>query len=197
MMEFYNTRFALENKIRELEHENKEVIQQKQKFEIDYRVASEKINDNKGTIEQLKNENDFLRTKQTEEMNMIESRTDKLNDELERFKRENGNLRKTEEKLRAELQNMERQRDEYRDKYHEYKSQNTLTNSKVAEIEEELRKLMLDKQSEAYCLQKDEEMKQVKRENAGKIFMEMSNKLGAFKRERMQKKSVNRVDYQF
>lgn len=53
---------------------------------------------------------------------------------MEYLQRENSQLRLSEERNRQELLSLEKQRDNYRDKYQDYKQKNTITNAKLIEV---------------------------------------------------------------
>lgn len=54
--------------------------------------------------------------------------------EIEHLQRDNNTLRSNEERIRQELVNLEKQRDNYREKYQETKSKNTILNTKLTEV---------------------------------------------------------------
>lgn len=54
--------------------------------------------------------------------------------EIEHLQRDNNALRSNEERIRQELLNFEKQRDNYREKYQETKSKNNILNTKLAEV---------------------------------------------------------------
>lgn len=66
MMEHFNHRFMMENKMRDLEVENKNLMNEKQKFEVDYKILLERHNELKKHSENTDNEFNFFKQKQTE-----------------------------------------------------------------------------------------------------------------------------------
>jgi hypothetical protein len=54
--------------------------------------------------------------------------------EIENLQRDNNVLRSNEERIRQEAINFERQRDNYREKYQEIKSKNSILNTKLTEV---------------------------------------------------------------
>lgn len=62
--------FTLENKIRELESTNKTLFNEKQKFEIDYKVVSERYNELKQNYDSMENNFNSLKNKQIEVFNV-------------------------------------------------------------------------------------------------------------------------------
>jgi hypothetical protein len=62
--------FTLENKIRDLESTNKSLFNEKQKFEIDYKVVSERFNELKQNYDSMENNFNNLKNKQIEVYNV-------------------------------------------------------------------------------------------------------------------------------
>lgn len=71
-------------------------------------------------------------------MNSIEEKLDKMTKEIEHLQRDNNALRTNEERLRQELLNLEKQRDNYREKYQETKSKNNILNTKLTEVNQNI-----------------------------------------------------------
>ncbi len=54
--------------------------------------------------------------------------------EIEHLQRDNNSLRSNEERLRQEMLNFEKQRENYREKYQETKAKNNILNTKLNEV---------------------------------------------------------------
>lgn len=134
MADHFNYRYAAETKLRELESENRKNYEEKQRFEIDYRVLLERHNELKKNQGNTEVELNFLKTKQNDEITQLESRLIKMNQEMEFIQRENNSLRINEERLRTEVGNLEKQRDTFSEKYHDHKGRNQLLNAKLEEV---------------------------------------------------------------
>lgn len=143
MMEQLNQRFIYENKIRDLETEAKTLREDKQKFEVDYRVLLERHNELKKTHENAESELNYIKARQTQEVTAIEEKLEKMAKEIEFLQRENSSMRVNEERLRQEVNSLEKQRDNYRDKYQDYKAKNNLLNGKLNEVSKKLLFLIL------------------------------------------------------
>jgi hypothetical protein len=59
-------RFILENKIKDLENENRAISHEKQRYEIDFKVLHERHLELKKNNEQIENELNFVKHKQSE-----------------------------------------------------------------------------------------------------------------------------------
>jgi hypothetical protein len=134
LMEQFNNRFLLENKLRDYEVENRNLREEKQRFEVDYKVLIERHAELKKTAETNENELNFLKLKQAEEVVAIETKLDKMSREMELLQRDNNTLRVNEARLRQEILNLEKQRDTYQEKYQDHKTKNNLLNSKLSEV---------------------------------------------------------------
>jgi hypothetical protein len=66
MMEIYNYRFMLENKMKDLEINNKKILNEKQKYEIEFKILQEKYNDLKKNSDIIDNEYNYFKQKQNE-----------------------------------------------------------------------------------------------------------------------------------
>ena len=109
--------------------------------------------------------------------------------EIEKLQKENSTLRSNDERQRQEILSLEKQRDSYKEKYQEQKSKNTLLNSKLAEIEEDFRNIMKEKENEQNLKLKEEELKKMKVDSKMKILRELQNRIGNYKNERLRKKN--------
>jgi hypothetical protein len=54
--------------------------------------------------------------------------------QMETLQRENNTMRNNEERLRQEVLNLEKQRDNYHEKYQDNKNKNNILNTKLAEV---------------------------------------------------------------
>lgn len=61
-----NMRFVLENKIKDLENENRSIREDKQRYEVDYKVLQERYLELKKNFDANENELNFIKHKQAE-----------------------------------------------------------------------------------------------------------------------------------
>ena len=81
-------------------------------------------------------------------MDTFENKLEKMNKDIENLQRENNNLRSNEERLRQENLNNEKQRDNFRNKYQEHKTKNSILNLKISEIEGDFKAILIEKEKE-------------------------------------------------
>jgi chromosome segregation ATPase len=134
LMEQFNNRFLLENKLRDYEVENRTLREEKQRFEVDYKVLLERFTELKKVADERDSELNYLKIKQADEVANIETKLDKMSKEMDILQRDNNTLRVNEARLRQEILNLEKQRDTYQEKYQDHKTKNNLLNSKLTEV---------------------------------------------------------------
>lgn len=57
-----------------------------------------------------------------------------MSKEMENLQRENSAMRLNEERLRQEVSNLEKQKDNYHEKYQDYKTKNNILNAKLNDV---------------------------------------------------------------
>ena len=111
-----------------------------------------------------------------------------LTREIETLQKENSSLRQNDERQRLELNSMEKQRDNYRDKYQEQKNNNDLLATKLQEIESDFRNLMKEKENEQYLKMREDEERRMKFESKNKLVSELQNRIQNYRNQRLRKK---------
>ena len=160
----------------------------KLKYEIDYKVLKERFDELKFNYDNLNCE--YMKTKQihNDEISKIDEKVDLLTKEIETLQKENSGLRQNDERQRLELTSMEKQRDNYRDKYQEQKNNNDLLATKLQEIETEFKNLMKEKENEQYLKMKEDEERRLKFESKNKLVNELQNRIQNYRNQRLRKK---------
>ena len=161
---------------------------EKSKYEINYKVLKERFDELKKNFDNLNCE--YIQTKQihNEEISKIDEKVDFLTREIDILQKENSGLRQNEERQRLELNSIEKQRDNYRDKYQEQKNNNDLLANKLQEIESDFKNLMKEKENEQYLKMKDDEERRLKFESKNKLVNELQNKIQNYRNQRLRKK---------
>jgi hypothetical protein len=83
---------------------------------------------------------------------------------------------------------MEKQRDNYRDKHQDYKTKNNILNVKLQEIDEDFRKLILEKQAEQYEKKREEDNKRTKLDSKHKIIEDLQSRISGYKTELLKQR---------
>ena len=192
----YNERFLLQNKIKDLENNYDIIKMEKTKYEVDYKVLLSKYEEIKEKYDKMNFE--YINNKQMHdnELYNIDNKINNLSKEIERLQIENSDLRKDNEKQRNILNLLNSERDMYKEKFEDKKYENDLLNKKIFEVEKVYNDIIKEKEYERYYkMQKEENYKNNKNRNEvkNKIAQELQSKIQQYRRERLQKK--NNEDY--
>ena len=192
----YNERFILQNKIKDLENNYDIIKKEKTQYEVDYKVLLSKYEEIKEKYDKINCE--YLNSKQLHdnELYNIDNKINNLSNEIQKLQIENSDLRKDNEKQRNILNALNSERDMYKEKFEEKKLENDLLNKKIFEVEKEYNDIIKEKEYERYYNKKKEENyknNKNKTEIKNKIAQELQSKIQQYRRERLQKK--NNEDY--
>ena len=184
----YNIRVNLEKKIKEMENDSKKIRDEKSKYEIDFKVLKERFEDLLKKYDCVCLELNQTKICHNEEINKIEEKINFLTKEIDKLQKENSNLRLNDEKQRLDLNAIEKQRDNYRDKFQEQKNKNDFLSNKLNEIENDFKILIKEKENENYLKLKQEENKKNKIESKAKIISDLQSQISNYRTQRLKKK---------
>ena len=184
----YNIRINLEKKMKEMENDSKKIRDEKSKYEIDFKVLKERFEDLLKKYDCVCLELNQTKICHNDEVNKIEEKIDFLTKEIDKLQKENSNLRLNDEKQRLDLNAIEKQRDNYRDKFQEQKNKNDFLSNKLNEIENDFKNLIKERENENYLKLKQEENKKNKIESKAKIISDLQSQISNYRTQRMKKK---------
>ena len=195
--QYYNERLMMQNRMRDNENELKKTIEEKSKYEIDFKVLQERFNELQNKYNKINEEYTNSKQVHDDELNKIEDKIDKLTREIEKLQGENSGLRQDNERQRVEINSLGVQRDNYREKFEEQKNKNDLLSVKIGEIENEFRILQKDKNYEMMNKYKLDENKKNRNESKTKIINELQARIQNYRNQRMmRKKEEENEDFQ-
>jgi chromosome segregation ATPase len=192
--QYYNERLMLQNRMRDNENELRKAIEEKSKYEIDFKVLQSRFNELQDKYDKINDEYNNSKQMHDEEFNKIEDKIDKLTREIEKLQGENSGLRQENERQRGEINNLGVQRDNYREKYEEQKNKNDLLSVKIGEIENEFRALQKDKNEEMINRFKNDENKKSRNESKTKIISDLQARIQNYRNQRLMKKQNEEND---
>ena len=186
--QYYNERLILQNRMRDNENELRKAIEEKSKYEIDFKVLQSRFTELQNKYDKINDEYNNSKQIHDDEFNKIEDKIDKLTREIEKLQGENNGLRQDNERQRVEINSLGAQRDSYREKYEEQKNKNDLLCGKISEIENEFRSLQKDKNNEMVSKYKMDENRRNRNESKTKIINELQQRIQNYRNQRMMKK---------
>jgi len=182
-----NEKHYLNSKIIEDEKEYKRIKEEKENYEVEYKVLDAKYAELKNNYDLMYNDYCNIKTSHEEQFSKIEDKVDNFLKEIEKLQNENNLLRNENERQRIEINGIGTQRDDYKDKYNEEKNKNDLLSVKIAEIENEFNNFKKEKMNEDYFKLKSEEYKKTKNERKMKIVNDLQDRILKYKEQRLKK----------
>ena len=196
--QYYNERLMLQNRMRDNENELRKTLEEKSKYEIDFKVLQARFNELQSKYDKINDEYTNSKQIHDDELNKIEDKIDKLTREIEKLQGENSGLRQDNERQRMEINTLGAQRDNFREKYEEQKNKNDLLCGKIGEIENEFRNMQKDKSNEMMNKYKIDENKKNRNESKTKIINELQARIQNYRNQRMMKKKEEEdEEYQY
>ena len=191
--------FTLENRknkdqrIQELEFENKNLIEEKIKLSTEHRILIERFNEFKSQNNDLSKELNFSKMRENEQINVLEDKIRNLELQLDSIGRENNSLRLTDEKFRRELQLITKEKETYLNKYQKKKDQLNQLSQRYNELDMQYKRIQLDYQGLLNAQKMKEEHKVQKDNGKQKVFNDLYRKLQLFKTQMKTKRATSPV----
>ena len=186
MQKYFDEKYFLTNKIKEIEKNCELLKKEKTQYEVDYKVLSTKYDE---IIKKYERNNlELINTRQLHdnELYNIDNKIDELSKEVERLQNENYELRKEIETQRNSLNSLAKERDMIKERYDEQKYENDLLNKKIFEVEKGYSDALKEKDYEIYFKKEKEENNKNKSETRNKIAQELHSKIQKYRKERLQ-----------
>lgn len=191
--------FTLENRknkdqrIQELEFENKNLTEEKIKLSTEHRILIERFNEFKSQNDDLSKELNFSKMRENEQINVLEDKIRNLELQLDSIGRENNSLRLTDEKFRRELQLITKEKETYLNKYQKKKDQLNQLSQRYNELDMQYKKIQLDYQGLLTAQNMKEEHKVQKDNGKQKVFNDLYRKIQLFKTQMKTKRANSPV----
>ena len=191
--------FTLENRknkdqrIQELEFENKNLTEEKIKLSTEHRILIERFNEFKSQNDDLSKELNFSKMRENEQINVLEDKIRNLELQLDSIGRENNSLRLTDEKFRRELQLITKEKETYLNKYQKKKDQLNQLSQRYNELDMQYKKIQLDYQGLLNTQNMKEEHKVQKDNGKQKVFNDLYRKIQLFKTQMKTKRANSPV----
>lgn len=182
-------KYLLENKIREVEKENRSLIEEKSKIDVEYKITNERYSELKRKFEELKSEVSIGKTRDSDTINSLEFKLNQLKETYDIIKAENKIFKTSDEKQKFELLNLRNEKEKLEDKYSKAKLTKDELSKKVALLENQITSLNYEKEYSLMEKRKNEEEKRIRQEMKNQYIDQMKNSISNFKSEIMRSRS--------
>ena len=179
-----NEKMQIDSKLNDNLAEMAKLKEEKDYYEVEYKVLSKQFTELKSNYDKLLNE--FNDTKKThdKQLNSVEEKVDNLLNEIDKLRNENSLLRKDNENLGLNLNEINNKNMEYKEQVNEIKKENEILNNKYNELMKEYDTFKREKMNEDMLKYKYEENKKIKNENKMKIVNELQSKIQNYRKQR-------------
>ena len=182
-----------DQRIQELEFENKNLTEEKIKLSTEHRILIERFNEFKSQNDDLSKELNFSKMRENEQINVLEDKIRNLELQLDSIGRENNSLRLTDEKFRRELQLITKEKETYLNKYQKKKDQLNQLSQRYNELDMQYKRIQLDYQGLLTAQNMKEEHKVQKDNGKQKVFNDLYRKIQLFKTQMKTKRANSPV----
>lgn len=191
--------FTIENRknkdqrIRELEFENKRLAEDSIKAQTEYRIINERFIDTKTYQDNIIKEFTYNKNIENEQISILENRIQGMELKLDTITRENMSLRISDEKCRRELTSAIREKDNYIDKYQKKKDELNALTIRFDSLNNQFNTLLSQKMNviEIEHQKKNESQTMIiSQDNKKKIFNDLYNKIQQYKTKIKTKRNM-------
>ena len=186
--EKFNAKVILQKKLNETENELKQILDEKEKYEIEYKILLQKFNELQKDYSCTVNEINCLNHNRCKEMNQVDNKLNNMINHIKNIENENFLLKSENEKLKSLNCDLEKNVNALNFYLNEEKNKNEILSKKMEEIERDFKKILIEKENENYLKMKEEEMKKSKIETKAKIINDLQNQIQNYKNQRLIKK---------
>ena len=179
-----NDKMSVEKKLEENVLDMNKLKEEKDYYEIEYKVLSKEFTELKNNYDILLSEFNQVKENHDTQLNNVEDKVDNLLNEIDKLRNENNNLRNDNENQRVNLAEIKNENDKYKEQIIELKKENELINMKYNEMMKEFDEFKKIKLNDEKMKYKYEENKRIKNENKMKIVNELQNKIQNYRKQR-------------
>ena len=171
-------------KYEENKNELNKLKEEKDYYEVEYKVLIKEFNELKNNYDIILNENNKIKINHDEQLNSVEIKVDNLLNEIDKLRNENNILRKENETQRNNINEINNENALYKEQINEIKKENEIINIKYNELMKEFDEFKKEKINDDLLKYKYEENKRIKNENKMKIVNELQNKIQNYRKQR-------------
>ena len=180
-----NEKVKIDEKFKENLEEINKLKEEKDHYEVEYKILWKQFSELKGNYDNLLKELDDTKKKHDEQLIGVEEKVDNLLSEIDKLRSENNLLRKDNENHGSNLNEINNENAKLKEQLKEVKKENEIINMKYNELMKEYDKYNIEKMNKDTLKYKFEENKKIKNENKMKIVNELQSKIQNYRKQRL------------
>lgn len=182
-------KYILENKIKELEKENRRLIEDKGKVEVELSITSDRFSELKQKHDYAKNEITNTKNKYSEEISLLEKRIAEIKENYDVIRIEHKSVKTNEDKYKHELLVTRMEKEALEDKFLASRSKNDELSKRIQDMDFQIKSLLLEKEMCYNERQRMEEERRMKNEMKAQCIAQMKSNIHSYRNELMRSRS--------
>lgn len=182
-------KYLLESKLKELDKENRNLIDERGKLQVELKITTSKFDELKIAYDNFAQETNLVKIRHSDQISLLESRVSELKENYDVLKAQNNSLKNNEQKFNQELMSIKIEKENIEDKYSRSKLQKDDLNKIINELKFKLKEVTMERDMAINDKRKLEEDKRRSNEMKMNYIHEMKNNISNYRSMMMRSRS--------
>ena len=182
-------KYILENKIKELEKENRRLIEDKGKIEVEFSITKDRFEELKKSNENLSQELHFTKTRHSDAISAMETRVSQMKESYDIVIIENKSCKNHEEKYKKDLMLMSIEKENLEEKVMKLRMSKDDQSKKISQLELQVKSLIMEKEMSAKEKQRFEDERRYRNEMKSQCIEQMKHNINNYRNELYRSRS--------
>lgn len=175
-----------------MEKENRSLIEEKSKIDVEYKITLDRYNETKRKLEETRTEYSNSKSRDSEHISSLESRFNQTRESYDILKAENKAFKISDERMKFEVINLKNDKERFEEKYLKAKTAKDELMKKCANLENQLTNLTFEKEYFIMEKKKHEEEKRIRQDIKNQCIDQMKHSISNFKSDLMKSRSKSK-----
>jgi len=186
-------KYLLESKLKELDKENRNLIDERGKLQVELKITTSKYDELKIAYDNFVQETNLVKIRHSDQISLLESRVSELKENYDVLKAQNNSLKNNEQKFNQELMSIKIEKESIEDKYSRSKLQKDDLNKVINELKFKLKEVTMERDMAINDKRKLEEDKRRSNEMKMNYIHEMKNNISNYRSMMMRSRSKKMI----
>lgn len=182
-------KYLLESKLKELDKENRSLIDERGKLQVELKITSSKYDELKIMHDNFFQETNLVKARHSDQISLLESRVSELKDNYDVLKVQNNSMKNDHQKYSQEILSIKHEKENLEEKYLRSKNQKDDLNKVINELKYKLKEVTMERDIAINEKKKLEEDKRRSNEVKMNYIHEMKNNISNYRNMMMRSRS--------
>ena len=182
-------KYLFENKIKELEKENRVLLEEKGKIEVNLSITTDRYAEMKRKYEDSLAELDHIKMRHSDQISSLENRVSEMKESYDVMRVENKSLKHSDEKHKQDLLILRMEKDSIEESLMKSKLSKEDLKKKVSSLEMQVKTLLMEKDIIYSEKKRLEDERKMRNEMRGQYLNEMKSNINTYRHEIMRSRS--------